>query len=154
MAPTAKPSVLSEYLISLVNTNKTALGVRRVYYCDQEYIPEQPSVCVEPARVVRELSGAPFRTNNEFAISVLVYGADVQGVEDAQRATDLVGESIVEVINAQGLPATQGGTSFGGLVIYGYVQQSDYGYVVKKDKLLRANRLMVYALSKTNLLET
>lgn len=149
----AKPSVLTDHLKALIEANAVALGIRRVYYGDQAYIPEVPAVCVEPAVVDRTMVGVPLRTDNEFRVSVLVYCANVEGVEDAQHDADTVAEAIVDLINADGVPAHHGGTNFGGLVIYGFVQSSEYGYVVKDNKLMRANRMIVYGMNRTNLLE-
>lgn len=150
---TAKPSILTDHLKVLIEANAVALGIRKVYYGDQAYIPEVPAVCVEPAAITRTMVGVPLRTDNEFNCSILVYCANIEGVEDAQHAADDVAENLVDVINGDGVPAQHGGTNFGGLVIYGFVQSSEYGYIVKDNKLMRANRMMVYAMNRTNLLE-
>jgi hypothetical protein len=153
---TAKPSLLTEYLINLAKTKASELGLVAVYYCDQEYIPEVPALCIEPAQVVRELDGAPMRTTNEFLVSALMYCANVEGVENAQHDADLMAEAVADMFNQDGVApgaASPDGTRFGGLVIYGYVQSSEYGYVVKSSKLMRANRMLIYAKSRTNLLE-
>lgn len=152
---TAKPSVLTEHLISLAEGHKESLGLKGIFYGDQKYIPEVPALCIEPATVIRELSGTAMRTRNEFAVSMLMYAADVEGSEDAQRQADTFAEAWVDVVNQDGIDSHQpgSGTAFNGLVIYGYVQSSEYGYAVKDNKLMRANRMIVYAMSKTNLLE-
>lgn len=152
MSNTAKGSLLTEYLIAKLRA-ADSLELARVYYGDQEQIPEVPAVCVEPAVVLRELDGVPLRTRNEFTVSVLIYSASIEGVEEAQERADQVTEQIIDFINSDGIQSQFGGTAFGGLVIYGYVNSSEYGYVVKDSKLMRANRATVYALSKTNLLE-
>jgi hypothetical protein len=136
----------------LLKPNANDLGIVRVYYGDQEYIPEIPAVCVEPANVERALIATSMQTDNEFLVSVLVYCANVEGVEDAQHDADEVAEAVARKINGDGT-AGGSGTRFGGLVIYGYVQTSQYGYVVKANKLMRANRMLVYARSRTRLLE-
>lgn len=150
---TAKPSVLTDYLLTLTRARQEELGLRRVYYGDQTYLPEVPALCIEPAVLVREMAGVPLRTLNQFNVSLLLYAANIEGVEDAQHSADTFAEAIVDVINQDGLPTHQGGTNFNGLVIYGYVQSSEYGYVVKDNKLMRANRMIVFAQNKTNLLE-
>lgn len=155
MAFTAKGSVFTEYLIDLLNrpVNLAAAGLRRVYYGDQEYIPEVPAVCVEPAVVRRDIDGVPLRTLNEITTTILIYCANVEGVEEAQRDADRVAEKVIDIINQDGLPSHMGGTNFGDLAVYGYVQTSEYGYSVKDNKLMRANRATVYAMNKTNMLE-
>lgn len=151
---TAKAGKLSKYLKKVLSDNAQSLGLRAVYYADQSNIPYSPVVCVEPARVHREMFGAPLRTNNEFLISVLVYAANVEGVREAQEDADAVSERVEDFINHDGLTTHRGGTQFGGNVMYGYVQDSQFGYVQKPGKLFRANRLLVYAFSRTNHLET
>jgi hypothetical protein len=146
-------SVLTDYLVELLNAHKNDLGIKRVYYGDQEHIPELPAVCVEPSTVQRELVGTAMRTNNLFLISILVYCANVEGVEDAQHDADQFAEAVMRAINNDGTAQQPLGTRFGGHVIYGYVQTSEYGYIVKLNKLMRANRMLVFAHSKTNLLE-
>jgi len=153
MPETMVGSVLTDYLIDLLRANANDLGIVRVYYGDQENIPEVPAVCVEPSSVNRELVGTAMRTNNMFLISILVYCANVEGVEDAQHDSDVVAEAVMKKINEDGTAQQPLGSRFGGLVIYGYVQTSEYGYIVKLNKLMRANRMLVFAHSKTNLLE-
>lgn len=153
MPETMVGSVLTDYLISLLEANKNDLGIAKVYYGDQENIPEVPAVCVEPSTVQRDLVGTAMRTNNQFLISILVYCANVEGVEGAQHDADQFAEAVMHTINADGTAQQPLGSRFGGNVIYGYVQTSEYGYIVKLNKLMRANRMIVFAQSKTNLLE-
>lgn len=154
MAQTAKPSLLTQYLIGLAKDNADVLGLADVFYGDQEYVPKVPSLCIEPATVERELNGTSMRTQNKFVVACYFYFADMQsGLEAAQAKADTKAEAVIEVFNIDGMPAAVGGTQYGGLVMYGYVNNSTYGYKVKENKVLRANRFLVYAESLTSLLE-
>lgn len=153
MPMSAKGSLLTERLISLLTDNAAELGLEAIYYGDQEYVPKVPAACVEPAQVSRQLQEVTLRTDNTFTISVILYYADIQGTQDAQRGADMFAEKIIDVINTDGITERWGGTQFGGLVLYGYVSDTEYGYIVKQNKLLRANRLLVTGKSLTNLLE-
>lgn len=156
MAYTYKGDVLTSYLVKKLKDNYQTVKCKRrddIYYCDQEFIPNHPSIMVEPARVVRTLSGTGQQTANEFFISILIYGADVRGVQNAQQDADAHASLVADFLTTDGQCAPVG-TQFGGLVVHGYVQSSDYGYIFKRNKLHRANRLMVFALSKTSLVES
>jgi hypothetical protein len=146
-------SMYTEHLIDLLISKQQELGIEDVYFGDQTSIPRVPAVCVEPASVSRTMIGVPMRTDNEIIISIVIYMADVQGIEYAQHKADLKSEEIIAVVNRDGAPEPSGGTRFGGICLYGFVRDSEYGYIVKDGKLLRANRLMVYATSRTNHLE-
>jgi hypothetical protein len=147
---TVKPSVLAQYFIDFFDTRRNTYGLKDVFYGDQEYIPESPTVCVEPVVLTRELVGVPHRMDNDFGVGVLCYAADPMGNQAAQRDADSLAESIAHDIDIDGLPDSSGGTRFGGLVVHGFVSEYRYGYVVKRNKLMRANRLIVSAMNKTN----
>jgi hypothetical protein len=156
---TFKPSVIALYLKSMLEA-KNGLGlftppIVAFYYGDQEYIPEVPAVCIEPARLARTYAGAakPPRMDNNFLIGVLVYSASIDGNQEAQMQADLLTEQISNAIDIDGLPDDQAGTRFGGNVVHGWVADYSYGYVTKRTKLMRANRLVVGAFSKTSLTE-
>jgi hypothetical protein len=153
MPNTAKPSAISGYLLDLMTSLQVQYGLKGIFYGDQTSIPHTPTVCVEPAQLTREFIGAPYRTNNNFACNVLIYNADRDN-QLAQQDADLLAEDLADEINTRGLATQMGGTAFDGLVIFAMVSQYDYGYIVKDSKLMRANRLIVTAQSRTNNLET
>lgn len=74
--------------------SKELLGIKRVYYGDQERIPETPSVCVEPGGKTRELNGMPRRTEVTMVCFIFVYHYRLASPEDIREENDELAETI------------------------------------------------------------
>lgn len=154
MPNTAFPDDVVQYLLTTVRADIAAptpelTGLQAAYYGDQAQVPFVPAVAFEPANVARELIATSLNTNNEFKASFLVYGG-APDIEGAQEEADAMTRALTNYINALGIPA---GGRFNDLVVIGYVESIEYGYIVKGSKLMRANRGIVYCKSRTTLLE-
>lgn len=145
MPTTYQASKVVRALITLFESHPE-LGIEKIYYGDQESIPEAPAVCVEPGRFDRELAGVPFQTKNTFEILILIYSTGLGGNEQIQLQLDELTEAIQEMlhINAKDL---------GGLVTFGFSTRIEYGYSIKANRLVRANRITWTANSKTHLVQ-
>lgn len=150
MAYTHRASEVAAHLKELLE-EADDLGLQDVFYGDQQSIPRSPAVVIENASVAREYSGAPYRTINTITVVIILYMAATTGIEEIQAACDELGEDIADVINTDAMPAlyNPAGTQFGGLVINAGVILVEYGYAVKRNEILRANRLTIECLSKT-----
>lgn len=140
-------------ILELIENNKVALRVAQVHYGDQELIPEVPAVCVEPAQTSKVWEGTSFMTLNTFQVAIILYhtGGE-EGIRGTQKFADEVSDDIADFINLKSLPAMWGGDLLGGLITSGMVIAHEYGYQVRSDKRMRANRMVWEGQSKTRLI--
>jgi hypothetical protein len=144
---------LADYWIDYLGDRKDDFNpaIKTIFYGDQEMIPETPALCIEPAEIERELQGVPFQTQNTLQVAFIVYNAGLGSMQDIQRATDLLAEDIIDVINRDSLPVRMDGTGANGLVTQGWVTNFQMGYAMKANMLMRADRFIWTGTSKTNL---
>lgn len=154
MAQTNDGAVIAERIISLLETNRVALGLKAIHYGDLSIIGTVPAVCVEPARTLTEYNETGLKVLNSFDVGVIVYHTGRGGVEGSQRDADIVTREIRDVLNSDARPALQGGTTFAGLLMDGLVSQIEYGYRILLDESMRANRIIFTGRSKTELVLT
>jgi hypothetical protein len=139
-------------------TNIEGLGLQEVYYGDQQQIPVSPAVCVEAGSVERSLEGVPFQTKNTITVAFMVYHAGLGDIQAIQHTADVLTEDLAEELNRFSLPAvgvnaSPTGTQVDGLVIYGHTTGIEYGYAVRSNVLMRANRITWEGLTKTHLVQ-
>ena len=154
MAFTYKGSVVAQAIKRFIESNKEILDVKAVYYGDQSTFPTYPAVCVEPAITTRDLSGIPYQTDNNFTVSILVYVASLEGIENIQEKCDAVAEDVQDAVNAESVDSQfAGGTRFGGIIVSGNAARLEYGYKMLSNRLTRCNRIVWQGFTKTRLLE-
>lgn len=148
---TISPVVLTDKLVEKIKSWAGELEIEDVWYCDQQKIPKTPAVCVEPGILSRQLQGDPMQTLNTFTIVLIVYGAGLQDLQETQREVDDLCDRLAAKVNLESTPGNLGGSQMDGLVIYGMVSEHQYGYAVRSNKLMRANRLVWTGMNKTGL---
>ena len=128
-------------------TLKTSSGVtlapEDVYYGDQEKFPRTPSVCVDPGNRQRDLQGVSYRTDNKFALYILVYHAKIQDNQLTRQEVQQLSEQIETLLHLD--------PQLGGLVIHSYCTLNESGYVYRQATLYRTNRITFEPYSKTRL---
>jgi hypothetical protein len=143
MPLTDKLTDVGVFLATLLTENIGALGIKAVFYGDQVKLPSTPVVCVEPDGKSRILSSTTRRTDIELRVFVIVYHSAVKSPQSNRYDSDLLAESIEELIHTK--------RTMGGLVIHSMVTAIESGYSTKETSLVRASRLTVEARSKTQL---
>jgi hypothetical protein len=154
MTLTYRGSVVATAIKDFIEQEKSALGVKVVFYGDQAQFPVVPAVCVEPAMTTREVEGIPYQTYNTFTVAIMVYHTSLSGTEAIQEVCDVISEQLTDALNKESVSAQIGGGSrFGGIIISGHITRHEYGYRILADKLMRCNRLIWTGMTKTPLLE-
>jgi len=143
MALTNQITVLTQYIVDRLTTSKTSLGLKDIFYGDQELIPRYPAVAVDSVSKERELAGLPFRTDNNFTILLLVYHAQISNTAVTRKSCDEFAEAIELNLHDD--------TTMGGNVIHGYVTMMESGFAVRGGSQLRATRITWSGYSKTNI---
>jgi hypothetical protein len=141
---TDKLSDLTTYFIALLEAAKTDLGILDVFYNDQDRIPRNPAVCVEPGSLTRELRGLPRMGRVELTITFIIYHNMVMDKQDAEMTNTLLAEAVELAVNQD--------PKLGGLVIDGMVTRVEHGYMAKnRGSVYRASLLTYVATSQVML---
>jgi len=125
---------------AIIDDAKGALGLKDVYYADQNRIPRTPAVCVEPAEKTRELNGAPRRALTIMRVYILVYHNPITSSQVAAQETDSLTEALETVLHAD--------AHMNGTVIDSMVKTIEYGYAQRNNSLFRTSRLLFEARSQ------
>lgn len=128
---------MGDYLVDLLTSNKSSLGLQDVFYGDQNNIPRTPTACMDPGDKRRELNGAPRRTLVTLTNYIIVYHNKMQSTAKVRREDDLLAEAIEAVIHQDGTMA--------GLVIHSMVTSIESGYLMRDRTMFRASRITVEA---------
>jgi hypothetical protein len=147
---TSKASVLTEYILTQVlKPNLQTLGLKALFYGDQETLPTSPIVCVIPATKRKDWANTGHVTDNFFEMSLLVYQTGLNDTELIQLECDKLTEAIEDLID---LKSTTGEGQLGGLITQGICTGIEYGYKRFNDKLARMNRIIYQASSRSTFL--
>lgn len=134
---------VTQGIVDLLTTNQSSLGIKKVFYGDQQLLPETPVVCVESGSIGRDMSGAPFRTQNSFMVFILVYHSNVQDTQKTRKQADVFAERIVALLHQN--------LNIGGLVIHGYATSLESAYAHRGGEMLRASRITWEGVTKTRI---
>lgn len=136
-------SEIANALRNFFTTIKDDLGIVDVFYGDQMRIPNSPTLCVEPATTERVLSNTGLTTANTFYFNIILYDTRLGDVEEIQYTLDQLAEDVVDRLHSIG--------TLDELIIYGVAERMEYGYLIKSNRLMRADRIMFRAETKTEL---
>jgi hypothetical protein len=152
---TSKASVLTEYIWKQVlEPNRQLLGIRAVYYGDQDTLPTSPIVCVIPATKRKDWANTGHKVDNVFEMSLLVYSTGLNDTGSIQHECDVLTEGVEDLLDLKSTPTSQGlgGDQLGGLITQGLCVGIEYGYKRFNDKLARMNRIIYRASSRSTFL--
>lgn len=129
-------------MVSLMEENLEVLQIKRVYWGDQEKIPEYPAVCVAPFPKDRSLTGegATHRFAIVHRIGIYVYHGQVQSSELNHRAATKLAEDVEQLLHAN--------TDMAGTVIFGFVNRMQPGFTMKEQTMVKVTRLLWEARSR------
>lgn len=143
MAYTDKPSVVTQYVTDLLKTNKVALGLKDVWYGNQELTPNTPCASVESGQYSRELQGSQNATINHLRVEIILYVSKIGDTQVNLKQSEELAEAVMALLHLD--------LNMGGLVYYGFVTTISPGVVRKGNSLMRATRISWQGESKTRL---
>lgn len=145
---TSKASEVTQAVLKVVNDNSRTMGIRVVYYGDQDVITEAPAVCVIPAVKRKMWANSGLMVESNFELSLLVYSTSItKTIGEIQAECDKLTEDLEDLLDIVSSPAQNGGTQLGGLITQGICTGIEYGYKRFNDKLVRMNRIIWSASS-------
>jgi len=129
-------------MVALFEENIEVLGIKRVYWGDQEKIPEYPAICVAPFPKDRALSGegATHRFAITHRIGIHVYHGQVQSSELNHRIATSLAEDVEQLLHKN--------TDMADMVIFGYVTRMQPGFSMKEQTMVKVTRLLWEARSR------
>lgn len=132
MTLAVKGTVVTKAIQTLLEQEKDALGVRKVFYGEQSLYPEFPAIAVQSGRKLRSHENT--RKNRlDFSVNILIVHGKVQSSELNREASEVLAEAVEDIVNAD--------VSLGGLVIFGQVVAVDPGVLARRDVMLSTTRL-------------
>ena len=131
---------VSQAIYDILFLNKQELGIEDVWDGDEQLIGKYPSLCVIQGEKTRELTGAPFRTDNNFNVFVMVYHGAVRDSQLNYRDANTLAERVEALLHQD--------KTLGGIVVHGFVVSIEPG-VVDRGTLQYVSRLTWRGLTKT-----
>ena len=124
--PYSTPEEVLDHIYNLLDTNKVTLGLEFVGYGDVELIPEYPAVVVTGSPLTRTIH-ATRQFKLTFNCNVWVYHAKMSDNHRSRTQDDLILASDIRGLLHQD-------KTFGGNLIFGYVENEDPGIMVRPRK--------------------
>lgn len=135
----------ADYYKDLFTARMNDLGLKAVFYGDQETLPVTPCLCIETGQKTRELRGMPKRYNLTMELYILIYHSGLVDVQTQRRNNDVLAETIEDVVHEDHNLKREDGTN---RFIDSVVNTSEPGYVTKGGNPVRATRLTITLLTQ------
>lgn len=133
---------ITQAVVDLLEANQS-LGLKKVWYGDQDRIPFTPCAAVESGGTESAVTATGFWTAHEVTIYVMVYFAKITSQSELKKEADQYAELVRNAIHTN--------KSLNGLVIHGNVMTMEPGIARRAGAKLRATRLTVRYLTKTHI---
>jgi hypothetical protein len=124
--PYSVPEEVIDHIYNLLDTNKVTLGLGFVGYGDVDLIPEYPAAVVTGSPLDREIH-ATRQFKLTFRCNIWVYHAKMTDTHKSRTQDDLILASDIRGLIHQD-------KTFGGNLIFGYVENEDPGIMVRPRK--------------------
>lgn len=147
MTLTTKTSVVTQAIIDLLEANSVSLGLKQVFYGDEELIPKYPSVGVDPGPLRRNYTGESLRTDNNFTVYLMVYHGAIRSAQITRKAADVLAETIVDLLHTN----VRLGEGSAQLLIDSLVTVTEPGFAKRGNELLQTTRIQWTGYNKTAL---
>ncbi len=130
---------MTQKVVDILEGESTRLGLKGVYFGDQELIPEYPAVTVEPGTKTRTI-----RALHEYELNltttIYLYHGKVQSSETTMKENTALAEELEDVLAEH--------RKMDGVIINSIVTRMDPGIVRRNDVMRRVTRITLEALSK------
>ncbi len=145
MALTRSSSVAANSIKELLEANAPSLGLKAVYYGDQDRIGITPCVTVEAGDVDLDITGTGMWMAVTINVGIMVYFAKIASDSKLKYESDIFAENIIDAIHQDA------NKTLGGLVINGFIRQIQPGVAIRGGARLRAHRLSWRGISRAHL---
>jgi hypothetical protein len=136
---------ITRRLVDILTFHADDIGVKAVYYGDQDKLAVTPCLCVESGEVTRELIGYPRKIKVTLHTHILLYHSAIRSVQTQREAGDIVIDDLTAVLHANHTLRDDDGQP---MVLDSLVTDIQPGYVTKGETLLRGARLTIRLTSQ------
>lgn len=142
MPPTLTENItqVTQAVVDLLEADQS-LGLKKVWYGDQDRIPFTPCAAVESGSVESTLTATGFWTTHEVTIYVMVYFAKITSQSELKKECDQYAEQVRDAIHRN--------KTLNGRVIHGNITTMEPGVARRGGAKLRATRLTLRYITKT-----
>lgn len=139
---TKSSPVITRRIVTLLDEQKEVLELKRVYYGDQDLIPEYPVACVEsfPKDRALDVPGSTHKFSIVLRCGIWIYHGALQSSEVTKEEADIFTDRVEDMLHTD--------FRMNGLVIFGYVSRVDPGVVLRTGAMVQATRLTWEGVSR------
>jgi len=131
---------VTQAVVDLLEADQS-LGLRQVWYGDQDRIPFTPCAAVESGGIESTIGASSYWTSHEVTVFVMVYFAKITSQSELKKECDQYAEQVRDTIHKN--------KSLNGLVIHGNITTMEPGVARRGGAKLRATRLTIRYITKT-----
>jgi len=146
VAHTEFSSVLAQAIFNKLDLNKGTLGIREVYYGNQNKIPYSPSavvLCGMKRRILAGVSAPGGRVENELTVYIDLHSAKINEESVERLIIDQLAETVEKKLHED--------VTMGGVIIHGFVTDWSPGESFIGGSYFRSLRMTFTGKSKTYL---
>lgn len=140
VALTDSITAITQAVVDLLEADQS-LGLKKVWYGDQDRIPFTPCATVESGGMDSVLAATNYWTTHEVQVFVMVYFAKITNQSDLKRETDEFAEKVRDTVHRN--------KTLNGLVVHGNITRIDPGVARRGGAKLRATQLTIHYITKT-----
>jgi hypothetical protein len=133
---------ITQAVVDLLEADQS-LGLKKVWYGDQDRVPFTPCATVESGPMESQLTATGFFTTHEVTIYVMLYFAKITSQSELKKEADEWAEKVRDTIHKN--------KTLNGIVIHGNVTLIEPGIARRGGAKLRGTRMTVRYLSRTQI---
>jgi len=135
--------VVLNALEAYLNTRIVELGIKKVWYGNDNLIPETPAINLVPTLKRRVIAGTGAMTENTINVNITIFHSRLENPQVTRKECDALAEQVEGVLHEN--------KHLDGLVIFSYVSEMEPGVASRNNVMMRATRLGWTASSKTRI---
>lgn len=143
MPPTNSLDEVAQALVDVIKASAGPLGLKDVWYGEEDLVPKTPAVSVVPDRKRRDIIETGYMARNDFEVVITLFHSRLASPTLVRRETIQLAEQLEDVIHAD--------RTLGGLLVHSYVTELTPGFVRRGNVVMKATQLGWSGFTKTRL---
>lgn len=134
---------IAETMEQYIQSRNDEFGFRKIWYGDDQLIPETPAINIVPLTKRRTLNATGHTTENALELNIVIFHSRLDKPSVTRKECDVLAERLEAVLHEN--------KRLDGNVIYGYVRELEPGVATRNNVMMRATRLLWTSLTKTRI---
>jgi hypothetical protein len=144
VTPTSSLVDVTDAIVTLLKGPTAAsLGLKDVWYGDDDLIPNTPAINVTGNNKNTELAGTGHLVYTNHTVYLTVFHSRLDAPQVTRRESDLLAEEVEALLHSD--------PTLGGLIIFGYVSALETGVASRGQVIMRSSRLTWTGQTRTRL---